>query len=254
MARSTLNCLLALVASSHAFLTAAASTTQDLVLTVQDPRPVAKAMALLEDRFHQPITYEEGPSIYQDELVDRTRDPKAVRRILQPKPWRVDSDIQVPLVATRGELVSLINRFLRDASKSRGLTRDNFRVLQSSLGLHVVQTFARDRDGAEKPVTPVLDVRITLATQQTDLVSLLGSFTEAVSKASGAKIVVATVPRAFAARTGNIVATSHRARDVLVNLLESQGLALSWHLLYGPTDDAFFLNIGVPGGFLGPLK
>ena len=255
MARSPSPCAFAVVALSYALLRAETITTQDtgVRLVVEDPRPVAKAMVILEHHYRQPITYEEGPYVYQDELNDLTLDANASRRILSPKAWRIDSDIRLPSDATKADLVNLISRFLGAAAKSRGVTRDSFRVLQSTYGLHVVPTLVRDRDGAEQPVTPLLDVQITL-TQRADLFSILQSFRNAVSEASGEELVLATIPRDFARRSAVIVAENERARDVLIRLLEAQGLVLSWHLLYGATDNAFFLSIGHRGRLMGPLK
>ena len=50
-----------------------------------------------------------------------------------------------------------------------------------------------------------------------------------------------------------IVADRQRARDVLIRLLEEQGLVLSWHLLHDPTGNAFILGLGQPGRLM-PLK
>lgn len=248
-------CMFAAVVSSCVLLTAAPKTTQDLerVLVVESARPVAKAMVILEDRYQQPITYEEGPYIYQDDVEDLTVAANAPRRILAPKRWRIESEIRLPSNVTKPELVSLINRFLRSATQSRGLSRDSFRVLQSNYGLHVVPTQVRDFGGAETPVTALLDVQITLLTSRTDLYSVLRSFCDAVSEATGAKVSLAPVSVDFARRSSMIVADRQRARDVLIRLLEEQGLVLSWHLLHDPTGNAFILGLGQPGRLM-PLK
>lgn len=232
--------------------TSMATQIAENLLSVEGARPIAKAMVMLESRYAQPITYEEGPYAYTGDVEDVTVAENAPRRILAPRRWRIDAKMLLPENATKADLIGLVNSFLHTAAQDRGMS-ESFRVLQSSYGLHVVPTKVRNREGQETAVMPVLDVRLTVPRQSGDQYSLLQSLCHEVSQATGVDVILATIPPDFIKRTATIGAENDPARDVLIRVLKEDGRGLSWHLLHGPTTGAFYLNIGPPGRLM-PIK
>lgn len=225
-------------------------------LSVSDPRPVAKAVELLEAKHGWVITYEDPPYAHDSDLVDVTesvrRDlfkyrPGTAPRVIGPKGGELNFDYEVggPAAQKPDAAAAVVQQLLSAYSAGNSGT---FRLERSGQFLHVIPATSKNVAGELAPDESVLDAVITLPAEGRNGVRMVDDICEAVSKATGTRVVVGAMPTGlFIQYQGQQGAATQKARDVLVNELEGikekLGVRLSWQLLYDPGMKMYFLNI-----------
>jgi len=218
-------------------------------MTVNDPRPVAKAIEEIEKLSGKPVTYEDPPYLYLGTTIDVS---KTVSRtgaadgppgpVLIPKggvlafTLPADNSADTEFRAVEG-MVKIYNA--RDDAAI-------FSAWRSDKLTHVVPQLAVSSSGRLEPVTPVLDSSITLETKPRTGLALLEEICQSVSAASGERVEIATVPaNALSNQEITIGADDEPTRAVLEKLIVANATPLSWELFYDPGLKTYYLNIPI---------
>ncbi len=221
---------------------------QSLTLSVNDGRPVAAAMEILEGRHGTVITYEDPPYVHETEIVDHTipaykqANPFG-RRALSPKGGSLEITYQMsPGPVRSDEMRHVIQRIL-DAHAERN-NPGRFRLQQEGEMFHVIPAQYRDSSGRLVNVGSILDTPISFPEQERSVIDTLELIKNAVSKATGIKIIFGTVPLNLLHRSSSRQgATNEKARDALAKALKATNTKLSWWIFYAPGWKMYTLNV-----------
>ena len=226
-------------------------------LAVEDPRPVAKAITMLEAKYGWIITYEDPRYAHADDVVDVTekvrRDlhkyPKGqAPRILIPKggqlsfEYDVIADTNLP-----GSPGVVVRQLLNAQAASDNSAR--FRLEKSNAIIHVIPSAIKDESGRLTPQQSLLDTAVSLPPEERTGLRTLEALTESVGKATQSRIVVGNVPLGlFLRHKDRDGVASQKAREVLLELIQriSPERPLSWQLLYDPGLKIYVMNIYAP--------
>jgi hypothetical protein len=245
--------LVALVARSAilaCFVLSGAGALADSI-TVEDPRPVAKAVEELESKYGWQITYEDPPYVHGSDIADVTRsvrrDPSFAggNRILIPKGGKLT--FTVPSAPGGEQRVAAVEALVKTFNTSRN--GNLFAVLKGSRFIHVTPQQIAGRAGKLEPVKPLLDTVITLPPKQRNSFELLEAICGQLSLVTKGQVVVGTAPvNLLATKNVSLGANNEPARAVLERLLLAQEKAMSWQLFYDPGLKWYVLNLHtVPG-------
>lgn len=223
-------------------------------LSAQDPRPVAKAIEVLEAKYGLVITYEDPRYVHDSEIADVTRSVREdfdrfrtneAPRVLIPKGGTLTIDYDVMLSTKQPVDPEMVVQQLLDTNSVSG-NAGAFRLERSGQIMHVIPTASRNKGGTVATQDSVLDATITLPVDERTGVQTLEAICASVSQATQTRVVVGTIPLGlFFQHRGQQGASSQKARDVLVTLLEStkKGANLSWQLFHDPGMNMYVLNI-----------
>jgi len=225
-------------------------------LSVEDGRPLAKAIELLESRYGWVITYDDPRYIHNSEIADVTlrvrRDldkykPGEAPKVLVPKggaltfDYDVRSDTNQPS-GRRAVVQELLATYNRSGLAGR------FRLEKNGPILHVIPMAIKNSHGQLMPQESILETRISLTAKERTGMEKLERICSATSQATKIRVGIGIVPENWLSRHRDSKgATRQRARDVLVSLLESLGNSAkwSWQLFYDPSPglQVYVLNI-----------
>jgi hypothetical protein len=225
-------------------------------LSVEDPRPLAKAIEVLEGRYGWAITYEDPRYVYSSEIKDVTLSvprhldkykPGQAPKFFIPKggtltfDYDIRSDTNIP-----DDRKTVVQELLKAYARSGNAGR--FRLESNDRIMHVIPTAIKNSHGQLMPQDSILETRISLTAEQRTGLEKLRSICSAITQATKIQVTVGTVPiNLLVHHRDSQGATRQRARDVLVNLLESvnNGTNWSWQLFYDPTPilKGYALNI-----------
>ncbi|MGE5359640.1 MAG: hypothetical protein ACM3NQ_11530 [Bacteroidales bacterium] len=213
-----------------------ASADQALTVSVDDPRPLARAVQALEERHGWVITYEDPPYVDRQEIADVTasvrKDRSSQPKVLIPRggPFAFTYS-----VSGRGEPDELpVLRGLLEAYASTGYA-GVFALVQTGTAFHVVPAMSRNSSGVLETRQSMLDAKISLADEDRTVYGMLEAITGAVSLSTGIKLWTGTVPlNLFGQLHVRGGASNETARTVLLRTLASTGRKFSWRLLRGP--------------------
>ncbi|MGH6811185.1 MAG: hypothetical protein ACREDM_02190 [Methylocella sp.] len=195
-------------------------------LTVQDPRPVAKAIEEFENRYGWQITYEGPPYSHYSDITDITetpwpgaavqslsqvqlllREPAALHRTLVPK----GGSFSFTLPSANPDELGAVEALVKTYNASRG--DDVFAVAHGASLLHVAPRRAM---GFSRTVKPVLDAVITVAPKERTRFALLEEVCKKVSIGTSPKVDVGTVPTNLLIQTKTSIGGSGKtARSIL---------------------------------------
>ena len=221
-------------------------------ISVDDPRPLAKAIRTLEDRHGITVTYEDPPYLHQSQIADVTdsvaRTPmREGKRVLVPRGGPFDFGYIVGSSDPSPQMHEILRRLVADYN-TRGYA-GRFRVLRSDGYFHVVPTILRNRNGGDEAYGAILNTSITIS-QQAPALKVITEVARILTQQTGAAVFVGTVPRGRSMQAVvTISAKNEPARSVLARTLAASGARLSWALYYGPQSSPprYVLNIhGVP--------
>jgi hypothetical protein len=203
------------------------------VLSVDDPRPLAEAVKLIEQRCHCAITYED-PKWGPEDVVDISGSVwhRADIRPRVPKGGHFTFSLPRDVSArTAGGMRAPVEQVLR-TFESSGSGPGAFRLISDNTALHVVP-----RSGS------VLDVPVTIAPGTRPIIELVAMTMEQVGQAIGLKVGIATLPTNLLKRPVTLEARQEPARVVLSRALLASGRSLSWRLFYDVTMGQYYLGI-----------
>ncbi len=223
-------------------------------IRVDDPRPLAEAIRILEKQCHCVITYEDPPYICSGEVADVTAsvrrdydpanpyDPKKPR-VLVPRGGPFEFESRVSLALEAMESQELVLRLLLADYHKQGYP-GGFRLLQTASAFHVVPSTVTTQEGQVERHRPVLDTRISIPPGSRTAREMLKEIVEGVSKEAGVMVVTGLMPwnLLFRVRVEGS-ASNEPARAVLSRTLQATNTKLSWQLFYDPGTKDYVLNL-----------
>lgn len=224
-------------------------------LSVEDSRPVAKAITILEATYGWVITYEDPPYAYAgdiDDITEKVRKdldkfkPGQAPKVLIPKERTLSFEYDVGQTNLPSDPALVVQRLL-DAHRASGGSGE-FIIEKVDKIIHVIPSSIRDKSGKLTHTKPVLDAVIGLPAKQRNGLQTLQAMCDAISKAAHVRVVVGTVPIGLLVHHEDKKGvTFGKARQALVEFLQrlGNGVHFSWQLLYGPDAKMYALNIHV---------
>jgi hypothetical protein len=221
-----------------AMASVAAQMGQPLEISVNDPRPLARAAQMFEKRHGWVITYEETSFVHEGDIEDVTLATRMSRgdskspRTLIPRggpfvfSYRTPAGASVP---EEGVLEMLLEQFHLSGYPGQ------FRLIKGDNVFHIVPAARKDPSGAMATAVSLLDVRVSVPDEERSAFGMLEAITTALSRAGAARVTVGTVPVNVLMRTrvrGG--ARNETARGTLLRTLQTTGRQMSWRLLCEP--------------------
>lgn len=239
-----------LAMGSSAMLVSEDQTDTIVKLSVDEPRPVAKAMELLQSQYGWVITYEDPRYVHESDLMDvaykvrkdfHKYEPGKAPKLLVPRNGPLNLSYEVSPETGRPEDPAEVIQTVLNAHAANG-NPGLFRLEQTGEVFHVVPAQVKDRDGRWVEHSSILDVPIILAEQERSGWQLLNDICREVSRATQTRVEVGTIPtNLFIQKRSRIGAAHEPASDVLLRLFQATKRKLTWRLLYSP--DAYALNV-----------
>ena len=221
-------------------------------LFVNDPRPMAAMAGKIAQQTGWTITYEDPSYQYAADIEDISAelpDPSSNKPFYGMR--------HVPLVFTldaerRKDAVRAVRELAEHFELRTG--GQKFKVIAEKGYIHLVPQLNRDKAGTWAEQRPMLDTRISIAAGKRTLADFMSEFTQVVSKESGRRIDIGTVPLnlLFNTEVELPAFTNTQAREVLREALSRAPAKLTWYLFGSVGDDNQALNVHVVGTRLGP--
>lgn len=128
-------------------------------LSLEDARPMAKAVAALERRYGWRITYEDVPIVHPSEVVDKTSAEfrNSPIRMLLPIGGRIDLTFYFSDKLAQPDPVVLIESLMKNHEALGNAGR--FRLEQSKGALHVIPAQVKNAEGKLVDVAPILGAK-----------------------------------------------------------------------------------------------
>lgn len=215
-------------------------------IRIESGRPLADAAEALEAEYGWQINYEDPQSFCPQEVSefpDRLK-PAATHatRVLIPKPVRFEPTYRQPLnPPTAAERRATIARVLETAR--REIAR-NFTFLEADGGIDLIPSGFFDENCKFVTRASILDARVYLPPGPRSFERALQEFTAALSKATGRRVGLGSVPPNFLNQTQLPLASmGGPARSVLRRLIETSRRKLAWRLLVDPGTGMAILNL-----------
>ena len=191
------------------------------------------------------VSYEDAHYRHESDLVDVTDQvrPGTEPRILVAREGSVYAEYQVrtesgDLIDPETALTRLINAY------NSGNNPGRFDLSRTGDIFHVVPEQSLNTEGRWIPEIPILDLRISLLTEDAPAVSVVSQLCGEISRVSGRDVQWGGVPiNLFASKRIDLLAQNEMARSVLVRLLNMFEPPLTWQLNYSPMTDSYMLNI-----------
>ena len=219
------------------------------------PRPLNQLRLFLENQFEKTVTYEDPVWRWVADSVAVGSEPEGpMGRLL----W--ERRLVLPAGVTRQENATLdmhLVEHIIDAYHRQNPGDTRFKVIESSLGLHIVPSFVHDEDGILVAATSLLDTRITVPRAARMPSEHFQAICAAIARTSGIRVDLAdpwldsvfapnqAVPgRGGAARLSAKEKTPYSfewgasgvpAREAMIELSAASNSTLSWGLLCQPT-------------------
>lgn len=250
---------------------------QSKTVEVNDPRPVARAVQMLEGIYGWPITYEDPITVNESQLEDVTErvrsdpepsnDPDPRHRVIVQKGGTLSFTYKLPSsgASTKAErrqaqaeaefaVADALSSVLDGYATSGGpLT---FTVVEEDRIFHVIPTNFLNRDGKLQPMMPILDTRITILPKQRTRQALLNEVCQSLTQSTGVSVGEGVIPygvRAMEVQT-TISGSGLTARSILNELLAELAAPVSQDvLIHGPEGQREPHNMVVQGS-TGPLS
>ena len=226
--------------------------TYSVVLSVNDPRPMAEAVLSLIRSYPITITYEDPRYEYVGDLRDiagQVSKGQPPARTIVPKgdafaaTYDVSDDTGQPV-----DIADAIQKIIdaNNAARHGG----HFELRRSGDTFHVVPVEIRDGSGHRIPQRSILDAPITFSSGGERVVfELVAAILKEVSAATGQQIVAGR-PRGAVpcgspctAYSRTVDATNEPAREVLMRLLRSINPRYTWVLYYGLPERSYVFNL-----------
>jgi hypothetical protein len=242
-------------------LKAEQAVIETMRISVDEGRPLAKAVQILELKSGTPISYEDPPWIYSDDVV-RAADTPEGAEILKTHPnfsaivpigGRLDVSLPVDQITGRLTLspADSLQRLLKDH-----IDRNNpgtFRIETLERGFVVVPVSARDTMGQIVPVRSPLDFPIFFSETERTGVETLQTLLDTASKSSGYRVAIGAIPNHLMNTRATFGARGETGRDLLIKFNKThqwsdprnRGIIpqMPWRLLFDPKEKTYYLNL-----------
>jgi hypothetical protein len=212
-----------------------------LTIDVSDPRPLARAIYTLEQRYGWVITYEDPPYVYVGDIADVT--PLVANdygsrpsrpRVLIPAGGSFAFTYTVldganPAPDERALLEGLL------AAYHSGARPSAFDLTRTGAVFHVTPSMSRNVAGNVETRASILNTAISLAAEDRTALAMVVAIANEVGRSVGVDVVPGTMPLSLLARVRIHAGVSNEsARTVLLRTLDATHCKLSWRLLYSP--------------------
>ncbi len=226
----------------------------EIKLSVEDPRPVAKAIEMLEAKYGWVITYEDPRYAHDSEVTDVTlkvrKDldkyrPGEAPKVLIPRGGTLEFTYDVAPSTNLPTNPAMVVQKLLDAQAARD-NGGRFRLESRGQIMHVIPTAIKNSEGRLVPQGSVLDTIISLPAEGRTVYQKVESICAAISQATRIPVGLGAYPtNLFHQRRDQQGAANQKASDVLVDTFESigSGTKLSWQLFYSASLKIYLLNI-----------
>jgi hypothetical protein len=225
-------------------------------ISVQGPRPMGDAIRVLEERFGAVINYEDPAYVPDVDTVDVTS-PQARalgRRALDPRGGALTFDVAVGVSGKPVDIPGALNALMGE-HEARG-NAGVFKVLRHGNTFTVAPAFVRGRTGEAVPHASPLDAEITAPTAELSGREAVGWICDTLTRVLGKKVEPGTTPvNLLTQTTVTLNGTRGSARELLLQVIQGMRWKdgrvtlskrqLAWRLLYGPSDDAYSLNLHI---------
>lgn len=230
--------------------------------TNENPSPLRKTF----DKPHQlrdfaielqlagwPVSFEEGPVVSAEELVQKTSPtgiPVVVKRVVPLTVSLSGSE----LAATDNQARKTIIERVFSSYAALG-NRDRYSVRSEGRYLDIVPLQIQSADGVPQRFEPVLDTKIAFPEQRfQNLYALVDAVLEQVAQKRGVSVVLGNVPSNIFRHYSVVeTATDEPARDVLERAFAEingprlagglNAIALPWTLTYDPTNSQYWFAV-----------
>jgi hypothetical protein len=222
-----------------------------LVLTVDDHRPLAAIARELENRFQIVVTYEEGPWVATTDVEDVTSawvkaagPDKAPPKMAVIVPRRMGFSFEYDLYKAQGrppDPEDLLTSLLRQYEAAGGPGR--FRVEGRNGIYHLIPSSLKDAKGQWANASPVFSSKVKLADEERTVDDTLDEIVAQLNESSPVKIGWGFVPLNLFNQTRiRLAADGVPAREVLHQILEQLPRRVTWLLNYDPTTKRYYLS------------
>jgi hypothetical protein len=227
---------------------------REIKLSIEDSRPVCKAIETLEEKYGWVITYEDPRYVHDSEIADSNLKIRKdlnnyksgeTTKLLVPRGGSLEFTYDVVSNTNLPVDPAVVVQKLLDAQAARD-NGGRFRLETNGRIMHVIPTAIKNSAGELAPQESVLDTIISLPSGERTVLQKLENICAAISRAINIPVVLGTVPDYwFSQRRDQRGATNQRARDVLIDTFETMGYGkdLSWWLYYSPTFKKYLLHI-----------
>ncbi len=217
-------------------------------VSINHPRPVAKAIEMLETKYAAVITYEDPRYMYEGDVLDKT-DPEYRRanpsgfRALAPRGGSLEIDFaSFPATKRPEDITKAIQAILDSHATKSNVGR--FRLKQTGRFFHVIPTEVRDSSGKWISQGSILDTPITFPKQNRTGLKTIELITAVISQSTKMKVAVGMAPWTPLIKLSvNLGSENEPARDILIRVFESLKIDLSWQLFFDPSGKTYFLNL-----------
>jgi len=219
-------------------------------LSVDDGRPVAKAVQTLVSQYGYAITYEDPRYAYDGDLQDVTTQvrkdldkypPGKAPKVIAPLGGKLT--LNVPSTMGLSDVSSVLNQLVQSSPSG------HFRVQQTGDVFHVVPTEVRDRDGNWALSSSILDVPISIPTKDRSESEIMDAICQAVSSIVQVEVDVSGIRvGGFRSEAGPTLyrfgADNELARSVLMRALATtSNNKRTWLIFYDVGQKLYVLNI-----------
>jgi hypothetical protein len=220
---------------------------------VTDPRPVGKAVQVLESIYGRPITYEDPITVNPNLLADITEEvqltPGPSHRVIGQKRMTLSfsyrpPDLESPHSDNPGQakqdldsaMAEALSNLIESYSASGGSVK--FYVTKAEGIFHVIPANFVNVEGKLEPVTPILDTKITILPKERTRLELFLDICQALTNATGIRVAEGVFPgnglRAELQTT--VSGTDVTARSILNQLLAELAAPISRDVVVDTAD------------------
>lgn len=208
------------------------------VVTVDNPRPLARALARVEELYHSPIDYEEVPYESPNDLAHTSvvRNGVATEHVF-PRGGQFSVTLSpdadpTPLLAVQ----SLLSEYYKAGFAGQ------YRIDPLPGRIEVIPVRVATAAGPQREVGAVMSTSVSIPSSTRPIAVMLNLLATELSAMSGARVLMANEPFPDNA-TVELGADNEPARNVLANLADKTGVPLSYALLYDPNEKTYYLDI-----------
>jgi hypothetical protein len=216
----------------------AAQLSEPTVISVDNPRPLARALARVEEVYHSAIDYEEVPYESPNDLghTSVVRNGVATERVF-PRGGQFSVTLSPDADPTPFLAVQSV---LTECAKA-GFT-GQYRIDQLPDRIEVIPVRVATAAGAQRDVSPVMSNSVSIPSSSRPIAVMLTVLASELSPMSGAGVLMANEPFPDNA-TVELGAHNEPARNVIADLAAKTGVPLSYALLYDPNEKTYYLDV-----------
>jgi hypothetical protein len=216
-----------------------AQASPSLSVDIADPRPLAKALQLLEAHYGTPISYEDPNYFASEDKIDYAPGDPA-HRSLDLRGGRLTLTVSTPLGNPQSAIQQLIDEHAGGGAAGR------FRLMQVGTALVVVPVQTRNATGEWVDDVRPLDTPVRIAPQSMKAYDALRTLCNLISSRGSRRVTVGTVPtNLLMQNTIQVEASETAARYVLVSIIQQLPMPLSWWLLADARNQEHVLNLHI---------